>query len=112
MAVSPPSEIAELVAKLSSPIYKERQASTKALKMIGAPAMAFLRTAMNTGPDLETRVRARQLMEEIGDKNFVLRGGSYSVLPWTARAAVRNYNLPAHCNANYGVRVAITAAGR
>jgi len=113
-AVSPPSAIAELVAKLSGPIYKERQAATKALKEIGAPALGSLRTALNDGPDLETRVRARKLIGEISEskKNIVLRGGSYSVLPWTVRAAFRNYNLPWHRNANYGVRVAIAAAER
>ena len=105
-----PSHIAGLIKKLSSPTFAERQAATKALKVIGPPVLAPLRVVTKVAPDLETQRRAEQLVAAISSegKPFALRGGSFSVLPWTVRSAYRNYNEPSASNPNYGVRVAMT----
>jgi formylglycine-generating enzyme required for sulfatase activity len=108
-----PARVADLIKQLGSPNYAERLAATKALKEIGPPALSALwRVAVATGlTDLETQRRAVQLIRTISErgKYLVLRGGSFSVLPWTARCACRNYNEPSIRNENYGVRVAMTS---
>jgi formylglycine-generating enzyme required for sulfatase activity len=109
-----PSSIADLIKKLGSPLFAERQAATRALKEIGLPALSPLQTASKGAPDLETQRRAMLLASAISAEGqyFVLRGGSFSVLPWTVRCAIRNYNEPSIRNYNYGVRVAMTFSAK
>jgi hypothetical protein len=54
----------ELVARLGSPRFAEREAAEEALKRLGRPALPALRKA-RSAPDLEIRVRASKLRDEI-----------------------------------------------
>ncbi|MDO8631979.1 MAG: PDZ domain-containing protein, partial [Phycisphaerales bacterium] len=52
----------ELIRKLGSPVYKEREAATDGLIEIGAPALARLRSAYQTTDDLEVRLRIERIV--------------------------------------------------
>src|SRR5262245_45360548 len=60
-----PPRIAELIGKLGSPKFAERQAATKELNEIGAAALPALRKAAADGGEAETQNRARQLVAAI-----------------------------------------------
>jgi hypothetical protein len=64
LAWAPGDGPAELVARLGSPQFAERQAAAESLKRIGRPALPALRKARSAA-DLEIRVRALKLVDEI-----------------------------------------------
>ncbi len=55
---------AELVARLGSPRFADREAAADALRRLGLPAIPALREAQS-GRDLEIRIRALELRDEI-----------------------------------------------
>lgn len=54
-------EIAALVLRLGAPLFAERKAATDRLIEIGAPALAELRGAYRSEPDLEARLRIEHI---------------------------------------------------
>src|SRR5439155_19989928 len=67
-----PDQIARLVAQLGSARFAEREAATRALDAIGDAALDALKTAA-TAADAETRRRASELLDRIGQRNMVAR---------------------------------------
>ncbi len=59
--------VKDLVAKLGSRNYTERETAAKKLEMLGLPALAALRVSLASA-DLETRRRAVVVMERIEDR--------------------------------------------
>lgn len=59
--VDPPQEIEKLTKDLGSPEFAKREAASKRLGEIGAPAVEAIRKAL-TSPDPEVRSRARELL--------------------------------------------------
>jgi internalin A len=59
------AEIDRLIAQLGSADFEERQAATRALELLGAPALETLRHTARTAKDLETRRRAEALAKKI-----------------------------------------------
>jgi hypothetical protein len=60
------ADIDWLIQQLRSDDFEERQAATRALELIGEPALKALRHAAKTAKDLETRRRAEALAGKIG----------------------------------------------
>jgi regulation of enolase protein 1 (concanavalin A-like superfamily) len=58
--------IRALISELNHDVFKKREEAQKRLAAIGLPALDLLRQAAKDGPDLETRERATQLVQEIG----------------------------------------------
>jgi len=104
--------ISEFILQLSSPKFVERQAATKALKEIGWPTLPALRKVAINGPDLETQLRARQLMAAIpgNSEGRVLRGGAFYDQASSVRAACRAYSLPGNYYYSFSLRVATNSA--
>jgi hypothetical protein len=65
-------DIAQLVRDLSDPKYRVRASATLKLRLIGEPALPYLKKAMASG-DLETSRRAEQLWEQIRNAAAELR---------------------------------------
>jgi hypothetical protein len=63
-------EITQLVQQLGSDNFADRHAATERLKEIGYPALDALRAVVANPRDLETRLRARQLVTSIPDRDF------------------------------------------
>jgi hypothetical protein len=61
---------AELVARLGSPRFADREAAADSLRRLGPPALPALREA-RSGRDLETRIRASALFDEIESGTFL-----------------------------------------
>jgi tetratricopeptide (TPR) repeat protein len=57
--------IHKLIGQLGSTKYAEREAASKQLVTIGEPALDFLRKAIKSGQDLETRRRLEVLIDRI-----------------------------------------------
>jgi hypothetical protein len=57
-----PSEIDGLIQQMGSPKFAEREAASKRLEAIGAPAAEALRKAATASPDIEIRRRAQKLL--------------------------------------------------
>jgi hypothetical protein len=60
----PGPDLAQLVGDLSSPKYRVREVATLKLRLVGEPALPYLKKAM-TGTDLETFRRAEKLTTQI-----------------------------------------------
>src|SRR5262245_44492999 len=60
----PTADPAELVARLGSPRYREREEAASALERLGRPALAALRSVRESR-DLEIRTRAAALFSRI-----------------------------------------------
>src|SRR5579862_7753495 len=60
----PPTQVANLVEKLASAKYSERDFAARELKRIGEPALKPLQSALNSR-DLELRSRAKAIIETI-----------------------------------------------
>src|SRR5262245_3091075 len=75
------AEVARLVLQLGSDVFWEREAASKALLGIGEFAWEALRQAADASPDLETRHRARRLLEFLERRRELscFRGHSQSV---------------------------------
>jgi hypothetical protein len=65
-----PSEIDKLIQELGSPQFAEREAATKRLEAIGAPAAEALRKAA-ASPEAEVRRRAETLLAGLKRKGFI-----------------------------------------
>src|SRR5262249_49207571 len=61
---NPAERVTRLIAQLGSPRYTEREAATRALDALGAPALAALKRA-RLGPDPEVGRRAEELVARI-----------------------------------------------
>ena len=59
--------IARLIKQLGDDAFAKREAATKELKDIGAPALAALRKAVASSDDLEIRRRAESICETIAE---------------------------------------------
>src|SRR6516162_4750370 len=57
-----PPRIAQLIARLGSDDFDERERATQALAAVGKPALAALRRAAAEHPDVEVRRRAARLV--------------------------------------------------
>jgi hypothetical protein len=64
--------IARLIVQLGSPRFTEREAASRALDALGEPALEALQAAAKS-PDPETRRRASELAERIGQRVAVAR---------------------------------------
>jgi formylglycine-generating enzyme required for sulfatase activity len=108
--VEVPSQVPELIKKLSSPVFKERQAANQALKKVGLPALSSLKAVAKDPPDLETRRRVEQLIAFFTNKGAcrVLRGGSYSSPAALVRSANRSGLDPSSRSADVSLRVVST----
>src|SRR5688572_17086624 len=62
------SEPARLVRQLGSLEYEERQEATERLREIGAPALPFLKAAVQQSADLELKRRAGALVQRIEEQ--------------------------------------------
>jgi formylglycine-generating enzyme required for sulfatase activity len=100
------AHISDLIAKLSSPRYAERQAATNALKEIGQHALPGLRKAATDATDLEIQRRAVQLVAALSQNREcrVLRGGSFFIQALNIRSAYRYYYEPTIRDLNIGFR--------
>jgi len=104
---SEPPNVSSLIKKLSSPIFAERQAATKALKEIGLPALPALRKAARDGPDLETTRRVMQIIPPFSgiEKYRMLRGSSFFSPAVNVRSAYRFSVVATYRNDANGFRV-------
>jgi len=59
--------IARLVKQLGDDAFAQREAASKELETIGAPALAALRKAVASSDDFEIRRRAERIVETIGE---------------------------------------------
>jgi WD40 repeat protein len=91
--VPPTSDVDRLIARLAAPSEADREAATAALRTIGEPALAPLRTAVANNPDPEVRRRAADLVEAISRSLF---------------DEVRSL----HVHAGWATRVLLTADGK
>jgi regulation of enolase protein 1 (concanavalin A-like superfamily) len=62
-----------LITQLGDDSFDNREEAQKRLAAIGMPALDLLRKAAKDGADLETRQRATQLVQEIGQGLFVAK---------------------------------------
>jgi HEAT repeat protein len=81
-SADPPSEIERLIQQLGSPKFAEREAASKRLQEIGAPAIGALQKA-SASADPEVRWRAQDLL------GGMKRAGSAPKLPILARPLVQ-----------------------
>jgi formylglycine-generating enzyme required for sulfatase activity len=111
-AAPSPAHISDLIAKLSSPRYAERQAASNALKEIGQHALPGLRKAATDATDLEIQRRAAQLVTTLSRnrESRVLRGGSFYIQAPNIRSAYRYYYVPTIRDLNIGFRAAADVA--
>jgi hypothetical protein len=65
---APRAVIEGLVQQLGSPSYRQREAATMALEVIGEPALAALRQAANGSTDAEIRRRASMLAQPLEER--------------------------------------------
>jgi hypothetical protein len=67
--VSPPAaEMEKLIAQLGSKTFGEREKASKALSVVGQPALEALRKAARENTDAEIRSRAGQLVQQIENR--------------------------------------------
>jgi formylglycine-generating enzyme required for sulfatase activity len=105
-----PSHVSGLIDKLSSPVFAERQAATKALKEIGLPALPALRKAEKNASDPEANRRITQIVVTLSEiqERRVLRGGSFYIRAAHIRSAYRYSYVPTIRDLNIGFRVAMS----
>jgi hypothetical protein len=105
---------AELIRKLGSPTYAERQTATKAPAELGPVALTQLEDAGKNPANLEAQRRVQQLVAAFAKKGFsrVVRGGSFQEDAGFVRAAFRGSKNPTEGYANVGFRAVTDSAMR
>jgi uncharacterized protein (TIGR03067 family) len=67
--------IAQLIKQLGDDDFAKREAASKALEAIGAPALAALRKAATTSSDLEVRRRAERITRSVKGRLLAVAAG-------------------------------------